>query len=234
MSILAIIPARGGSKGVPKKNIRKLNGIPLIAYTIIEAAKVDRLSNIIVSTDSEEIAAIAESYGANIPFIRPRHLATDTANSIDVVLHAIEHFEKKGIYYKDIMLLQPTSPLRDSKDIENCIDLYKKNICDSVISVCEAITHPYLCKKIDNKGRLEDFVLKKEKYTRRQDMPKAYQLNGAIYLTSVNVIKERKSFYGDTVMPYIMDVMKSIDIDTELDFKIAELVIKESIKNVSK
>lgn len=231
MRILAVIPAREGSKGVAKKNIKKLGGVPLIAYTIMAARKVNRLSNVIVSTDSHEIAEIAKSYGADVPFIRPKHLATDTASSVDVVLHAIDFFEKQGNHYEHIMLLQPTSPFRDDEDINNCLDIYERNTCDSVISVCEAAVHPYLCKKIDKKGSLQDFIPFKYKHLRRQDMPKAYQVNGAIYLTSAENIKKRKSFYGDVVLPYVMESIKSIDIDTNLDFKLAELIIKERIIN---
>jgi CMP-N-acetylneuraminic acid synthetase len=231
MSILVIIPARGGSKGVLKKNIRNLNGLPLIAYTILAAKKVNDLTNIIVSTDSKEIASVSRKYGAEIPFIRPQHLATDTASGIDVIMHAIEFYESQGSYYDDVMVLQPTSPLRDDTDIKNCLEIYYKNKCDSVISVCEAQVHPYLYRIIDENGALQDFIHQDDKHMRRQDMPVVYQLNGAIYITSVKVFKERKSFYGDIVLPYVMDNIKSIDIDTELDLKVAELIMKERMKH---
>ncbi len=230
MSILALIPARGGSKGVPKKNIRMLNGLPLIAYTILAAKKVERLSSVVVSTDSREIAGIALKFGGEVPFLRPACLASDTASSIDVVLHAIDWFENRGIHYSHVVLLQPTSPLRDHTDIERSLDIYFNNHCDSLVSVCEAKVHPYLCRSFDEKGRLCDFMPQVDRHVRRQDMPRAYQLNGAIYIAPVGLLKEKRSFYGETVLPYIMDTYKSLDIDTELDFKVAELIMKEREK----
>lgn len=227
MRVLALIPARGGSKGIPGKNIRKLNGIPLIGHTIRAAKKVSRISHIVVSTDSPEIAQVAGKYGADVPFIRPDYLASDQASVIDVVIHAIEYFEKKGIYYSELVLLQPTSPLRDELDINNSLDIYLEKECDSVISVCKAQAHPFLYKTIDSNGRLQDFIPQADKHMRRQDMPVAYQLNGAIYISSVQLLKKQRNFYGRVTFPYEMDIIKSIDIDTELDFKLAELIIKE-------
>lgn len=226
MSILAVIPARGGSKGVPEKNIRELNGIPLIAHTILAAKKVNRLSKVIVSTDSEKIAEVSRHYGAEVPFIRPDYLATDTASSIDVVMHTIEYFKQTRVEFNDLILLQPTSPLRDEGDIDNSLDLYLGNKCDSVVSVCEAETNPYLFKRIDDEGTLHDFIAHDNKHMRRQDMPKLYRLNGAIYITSVRLLEEKRSFYGNVVLPYIMNSFKSIDIDNEIDFELAELFMK--------
>lgn len=225
MSNLAIIPARGGSKGVPKKNIRNFNGLPLIAYTIQAAGNINRIDRLIVSTDSDEIAEVAVRYGAEVPFLRPENLASDTSNTIDVILHAIEFFEEKGTIFDDILLLQPTSPFRDSSDIDNALDIYYSRNCESVISVCEASVHPNLLRLVDEQGIMRDFINLEDRHMRRQDMTKVYQLNGAIYITSVDNIKQTKSFYCNKTVPYIMSAEKSLDIDTELDFRIAEFIM---------
>ena len=228
MSILAIIPARYGSKGVPLKNIRKINGIHLIGYTIKEALKVSRFSDVIVSTESHDIGDIASSYGAATPFLRPAELSTDTSNIMDTVLYTIERFESMKIYYEHVALLQPTSPLRNSEDIDKALDIYTNNRCDSIVSVCEAEYHPSIHRKINNQGKLEEYIKQSDKHLRRQDMDKVYRINGAMYISSVNNIKKNKSFYGKINLPYIMDQSNSIDIDTELDFKIAKMLINDS------
>lgn len=229
MRLLAIIPARAGSKGVPGKNIKELNGLPLIAYTILSAIKAERIGKLVVSTDSSRISEIAGQFGAEVPFLRPAQLASDTASGIDVVLHAIEFFESKDVFYDDVMLLQPTSPFRSTADINQAIELYYSRECDSVISICESKVHPNLMRIIDPGGFLQDFTQIEDRHLRRQDMSGAYQLNGAIYITSVANMKRKKSFYGDKVVPYIMDIERSIDIDTELDFKIAEYIMKNRL-----
>jgi CMP-N,N'-diacetyllegionaminic acid synthase len=231
IKILALIPARAGSKGLPGKNIKALNGMPLIAYTIREALKVSELSNVVVSTDSEGIANIAREFGAQVPFLRPQSLATDNASGIDVVFHTISHFENNNIFFDYVLLLQPTSPLRDAGDIRNAINLLKSQNCDSIIGVCESHVHPYLLRVIGSNGLLQDYASNSNKHLRRQDLEKVYQVNGAIYLTSVEVLKRKDSFYGDIVLPYIMSQDKSVDIDNEIDFELAELLFRRKLKN---
>jgi len=227
--ILGIIPARLNSKGIFKKNIRLLAGKPLIAYSIETALKSKYLERVIVSTDSEEIARIARKYGAEVPFIRPKKLAQDNTPMIDVVIHAF-NFIKTIEYYEPewIVLLQPTSPLRTADDIDNAIELAIKHNADSVVSVCEceSNSHPYWLKKIEN-GKLVSFIKTKKKYPIRQLLPVVYRLNGAVYIVKSQILKKFKSLYGRNTIPYIMDPTRSIDIDTPLDFKFAEFLIKE-------
>lgn len=227
--ILGIIPARGGSKGIPGKNIKLLNGKPLIAYTIEEAIKCDCIQKLIVSTDSSEIAAEAKQFGAEVPFIRPNNLATDTASSIEVVLHAVNWLKEKECYIPDIVLiLQPTSPLRTASDIKNVLIEMINTNADSLASVCEAAAHPFWMKKIEH-GKLLPFFETPNSYTRRQDLPEVYQLNGAIYAVKTNVLVEKKSIYGDDTRAYIMPAERSIDIDNMLDWRLAEILLKERI-----
>lgn len=229
MLSLAIIPARGGSKGLPGKNIRELGGKPLIAYSIEAALQAGNIDRVIVSTDDEKIAEVALKFGAEVPFLRPDYLSTDTAGTIDVVLHALEYFEAGGISFDNVILLQPTSPLRSSKDIKKALALFDNNKCDSVISVCEAMVHPLLLRRIGQNGLLQDFIEQRDKHVRRQDMEKVYQLNGAIYITKVGSLERNHSFYGERNIPYVMSEESSMDIDEELDLQVAELILKKNI-----
>jgi CMP-N,N'-diacetyllegionaminic acid synthase len=226
MTTIGIIPARGGSKGVPKKNIRQINGLPLIQYTIESALKSSCLQQVIVSTDSEEIASIAKSIGANVPFIRPAELATDEASSIDVLKHAIKEVENLGTSVDHIMLLQPTSPLRTNKQIEEAHNIYTKNGHIPIVSVCKTQSHPYIMKRIKERF-LEDFIEKPSHMTRRQDFPELYELNGAIYITKKENVQSGFIYRGNCCLPYIMDFESSLDIDEELDFFIAEAILKK-------
>lgn len=226
LNILAIIPARGGSKGLPRKNIKQLCGKPLIAYTI-EAARESKLTNrIIVSTDDEEIASISKKYGAEIPYFRPKELSDDSSPTIDAILHMINYLEKKEGYNPDyILLLQCTSPLRDSKAIDESISMLVDSEFDALVSVCEAEVNPYWANIFDG-DKLKHFIEDGKKITRRQDLPKVYRLNGAIYLIKTEVLKAYKTFEPNSLTGYIMDEYSSIDIDTDLDFKVSELIIK--------
>jgi len=226
-TILALVPARRGSKGIPDKNIKMLDGKPLIAYTIGAAKKSKYIDAVIVSTDSKKIAEISQKYGAEVPFIRPKELATDSAKSINVILHAMNwienHTNKK---YNYLILLQPTSPFRSSMDIDKAIEEIINKEKDALVSVCEVSENPYWMKVIDEEGNLKDFIEGEENYSRRQDLPKVYILNGAIYIAKWEVLKEDKSFYRRECRPFIMSKEKSLDIDNPLDFEFAVFLMK--------
>lgn len=225
---LALIPARGGSKGVSKKNIVPLAGKPLITYTIEAALQSQYRLRVVVSTDDEEIAKIAQSAGAEIPFLRPAALARDETPTFPVVQHALQWLEQHECYQPElVVLLQPTSPLRRAKHIDQALELLLSSKADSVVSLCEAEHSPYWMKKVDAEGRVRPFIKIEEEYTRRQDLPKVYRLNGAIVVTRSEIIMKENRMLGDDTRAYIMKQEDSIDIDTELDFKLAELIIRE-------
>ena len=225
--ILAVITARGGSKGIPQKNIKMLLGKPLIAYTIKVALQSKTLNRTIVSTNDETIAHISKQYGAEVPFLRPQHLATDTATSLSVLQHAVRYLEEKEDYLADIIVcLQPTSPLRSAEDIDQAVNLCFATGTDSVVSLCQAEHHPYWMKKVVA-GRIYPLMeVDDEKYQRRQDLPPVYQLNGAIRVIKRNILLEEERMAGDNTLAYIMPQERSIDIDTPIDFKIAELILR--------
>jgi len=225
-SILGIIPARGGSKKIPKKNIRPLMGKPLIYYTIREAKKSKYLSRIIVSTEDKEIAQIARGYGVEV-ITRPQELAQDDTPALPVYQHAIRFLEEKERYSPDIIVvLQPTSPLRLAVDIDGAIEQFLKTEDYPVVSVCE-VTHPPQWMYTLRKGILVP-VLKGEIPARRQDALTVYQLNGAVYVIPRDTVMKQNSVLGKTTRAYLMPAERSIDIDTEIDFKLAELIIKDN------
>jgi CMP-N,N'-diacetyllegionaminic acid synthase len=221
--ILAIIPARAGSKGIKKKNIKLLNGNPLISYTIAAAIESKIFDDVVVSTDSREIAKISEEYGATIPFIRPKELASDTAKSSEVIVYCLNYFKKEN--YRDFMLLQPTSPLRTAENIIEAYNLYRKKKADSVVSVCQTEFSPEFCFSLGNDLEISNFISKE---IRRQELKKYFQLNGAIYISDVRNYLESKSFYKGKCFAYIMDKRNSIDIDDIFDFKFAEFLMLEN------
>ena len=228
--ILAVIPARCGSKGVPRKNIRLVAGKPLIAYTLEAALSVRyRLHRLIVSTDDAEVAEVARRYGADVPFMRPAELAGDRVPMIPVLQHAVQTVEAMdNIHLNWVLLLQPTAPFRTPQDIETALDLVARGGCDSVISVVQVLAvHPILMKRIEN-DRLLPFCLEEKEGTRRQDyQPPAYMRNGAIYLTRRAVLMEQNSIWGQVIRPYVMPEERSISIDSEMDMKLAELMLAE-------
>jgi len=230
MNILGIIPARGGSKGVIGKNQKMLSDKPLIQYTI-ETALQSNLSDVIVSTDDENIAAISRALGIKVPFIRPTEFASDNAESIDVAIHALNFMEnliKKSI--DAIMLLQPTTPFRSIDDINNAIKLLSQHKdADSVISVVDVEGHHPARMKFINDGVLIDPVFcEKVENQNRQELDKMYIRNGAIYLTKSDVILNR-SYKGNKCMALLMPNSRSLNIDTETDFKLAEWTLKNDI-----
>ena len=223
MKILYVIPARGGSKGIPYKNIKQLNGKPLIYYTIDVVRELTTDENICVSTDDEEIIKVVEDYGLKVHFKRPFHLATDTASTNDVLLHAIDYYKTKGVNYDVIVLLQPTSPLRTSLHIKEAIDLYNEDL-EMVVSVKESRAASVLCSEKEN-GFLE-FCFNKTG-SRRQEMDSFYEYNGAIYVINVGKLKEKGLSNFIKKKKYLMDETSSFDIDTPLDWFLVESIIKQ-------
>lgn len=229
--ILALIPARGGSKGLKDKNILKLNNKPLISYTIEAALKSKYIDDVIISTDSKEIAKIAEKAGAENPFMRPDYLATDTATTYDVLIYTLNELEKRyNRKYDIIVLLQPTSPLRDTKDIENAIELYNKKQALSVISVKKSDTPIEWYRKVNENLFLSEITNKAE-FTGRQSYEQLYLPNGAIYVFDVKQLLNEGLFYTNKTYAYIMNKEKSIDIDDIYDFMLVEAIIKKNMEN---
>lgn len=222
--IIAIIPARGGSKSLPRKNIKILAGKPLIAWTIKQALKCKCLDRIIVSTENGEIVKIAKKYNTEV-FKRPKYLATDGAELTDVVFHILGTLRKENYKPDIIILLQPTSPLRATNDINNALKLFLRNKCESIISVCNLQHSHFWSFKIKNKY-LKPFLGWKYLKERRQKLLEIYIPNGAIFITTPKALNKYKSFYSNKILPYIMPLERSIDIDNKIDFKIAELLIK--------
>ena len=225
--ILSVITARGGSKTIPRKNILPVGGKPLIAWTIEAAQASPSLSRNIVSTDDQEIGDIAQRWGADVPFIRPTELAGDASPHIPAVQHAVRWVEAHDQEKPDwVLLLQPTTPLRTSEDIESAIRLMLEKECDSVLSVCEAASHPYLTKRITKGGFIEDFIETPCGYLARQSLPRVYALNGAIYLARREVLMKEGTFQTDHTCAYIMPPERSLDIDTPWDLHLAGLVLR--------
>ncbi len=227
MKMLAVIPARGGSKGVPGKNIRDLEGKPLLSYTIRAALESGIFSRIIVSTDDNDIADVARAYGAEVPFVRPGNLSDDHASSDDVVRHCIEYCRKEGNNFDLVCKLQPTSPLRTGKHIKEAYDLLHHKNADFVVSVCECEHSPLWCGIIDDSLSMSEFMSNVNKGACRQELPQYYRLNGAIYMGRVDAFLKNGSFIGNGGYAYIMEQEDSIDIDSLLDFRIAEIILEE-------
>jgi CMP-N,N'-diacetyllegionaminic acid synthase len=228
--VLGLITARGGSKRVPRKNIKPLVGKPLIAWTIETALQSHLLSRVIVSTDDAEIARVAQTWGAEVSFLRPDSLAQDEASQISVVTHAIIWLEEHQRVVPDyIMLLQPTSPLRTVEDIEAAIHLARQRAAVAVVSVCVPDRHPYLCKRILPDGTLTDFVPIPSDVTslRHQDLPPAHGLNGAIYLNRRESLLHDRTFVPPGTVAYVMPPERSLDVDSPWDFSLAELILRD-------
>ncbi len=230
MSTLGVITARSGSKGIKDKNIRELCGKPLMAYTIESALKCQYIDKVMVSTESNTYAAIAKSYGADVPFLRSDKNSTDQAKSIDVLLEVLEEYEKRGYEFENIVSLQPTSPLRTFQDLDAAFKLFYEKRADSVVSVCECEHNPLLSGILPDDLNMSGFI-KSENNLRRQDLKKFYRLNGAIYISNVSKLKQIRSFYGEKSYAYIMSQNESVDIDTEQDFVYAEFLMNRQIKN---
>jgi CMP-N-acetylneuraminic acid synthetase len=229
MKILAVIPARGGSKSVPRKNIVKLDGAPLISYTISAAIESECFADIIVSTDDLEIAEISKELGAQVPFVRPEDLASDEAQSAPVIEHALHFMEnEKSIKYDAVLMLQPTSPLRTSAHIKESIDLFSSQECDSVVSIVSVGgNHPFRMKRLVG-NQLVSYIDQGFWDMRpRQVLPDVYIRNGAIYLIDRDVIVNQHQLIGSKCLGYVMSDTESANIDTPIDLMLAELLIKE-------
>ncbi|EGR9009175.1 TPA: acylneuraminate cytidylyltransferase family protein [Vibrio vulnificus] len=232
MKILAITPARGGSKRLPGKNIKNLNGKPLIQWTIDAALAVQEIARVMVTTDCDEIAEIAKKAGAEVPFIRPPELATDTSSSSDVIRHALDFYRAQGEEFDFVLLLQPTSPIRSADDIRHAIEQLKAHTADAVVSVCPCDHSPLWANTLPDDRSMADFIRHEVSQLRSQDLPDYYRINGAIYLTRVSrFYQENSLFLSSNIFAYVMDNESSVDIDHELDFLIAETVLKYREQN---
>lgn len=225
MSVLGIITARGGSKGVPGKNIALVGGKPLLAWTI-EAARSSRmLTRTIVSTESEEIAEIARQWGAEVPFLRPQELARDDTPHVPVVLQALDWMQRQAGFSADYLLvLQPTSPFRTAADIDAAIEIARVKNADSVIGMVMPHGHPFWCKRVLSDGRLAPLLPTDGDAHRRQDLPAALMPNGAIYLARIDFFLRQQSFYGEKTFAYLMPPERSLDIDSPWDLQLARLI----------
>jgi CMP-N-acetylneuraminic acid synthetase len=224
--ILAIIPARGGSKRLPKKNILDIAGKPLISWSINAAKKSLYIDDIIVSTDCEDIARVSEEYGATVPFLRPENISTDMSSTNDVILHAINAYKQGEFDY--YIILQPTSPMRNSIDIDESIrQIFESNL-DGVVSVCECEHSPLWCNTLPQNKELGSFLPEGIKNLRSQDLDTYYRLNGAVYLyKNDSRFQYEGIFYSDKVQALIMPTERSIDIDNIFDFKVAKALLEE-------
>lgn len=228
-TFLAIIPARGGSKRLPRKNVLNLVGKPLIAWTIQAAKESKYLDDVIVSTDDNEISTLSMQYGIENVVARPPELASDTATSFDVIKHAMASRKKK---YDYVMLLQPTSPLRKSYHIDDVAELVIEKNANAVISVCEAEHSPLWCNTLPEDDNMDGFIPDKVKNKRSQDLPRYYRLNGAIYCADAASIVESTSLFSlQKTFAYKMDVSSSIDIDSSFDFSFAERLLEKKFKD---
>jgi N-acylneuraminate cytidylyltransferase/CMP-N,N'-diacetyllegionaminic acid synthase len=231
--MLSIIPARGGSKGLPGKNIRPLCGIPLIAYTLDAALKSKAVDRVIVSTDDDRIAQIAKRYGAEIPFLRPKKLAQDSSLAIDNYIYTLDRINaENSIQYDEFVVLQPTSPLRTAADIDDAARLFREKNADSVISVCQAPHPPQWAKKVDSSGLLKNYYGMHTGDKNRQDLVPAFVPNGAIFILKLSIIKFHRSYYTDKTYAFIMARERSVDIDSSMDFEFAEFLMhRNALRN---
>lgn len=222
MKALYLIPARGGSKGIPHKNIRLLNGKPLIQYSIEVARELADDADICLSTDDQQIKDVAESLGLKVPFLRPDYLASDTAGTSDVIVHALDFYAQQGKEYDVVVLLQPTSPLRTVQNVKDCLAMYSPEY-EMVTTVKESSVSAVLCKE-NNDGYLEQVIGGND--VRRQDAEKFYEYNGAVYVINSKAVKEKGLVSFTKIKKCVMSEENSVDIDTMLDWKFVESLIK--------
>lgn len=225
MKLLALITARGGSKRVPGKNSRLLGGVPLIAWSINATKGIAEICETLVTTDAEEIAAIARSFGALVPWLRPRELSTDTASSVDVCIHALDWYEDARGQVDGLLLLQPTSPFRSHESVRKGIGLFRE-YGREVVAFSPAKSHPSWCFELRD-GRMHPFMSDGGLTRRSQDLPPAYVISGAFYLITPEVLRERRTFCDGDVVPLILDrPEETIDIDTEWDWMMADAALR--------
>lgn len=224
--VLGIVTARGGSKRLPEKNILPLAGKPMIAWTLEAAQQASSLAKVVVSTDSLGIAQVCEHYGVPVPWLRPAALATDTATTKSVIEHALEQEENQGKQYDAIMILQPTSPLRTAEDIDNAVALYRQKNAQGVTSVSPVEHPPQWINTLPEDLSLKGFLSKDVVGKRSQTLPQYYRLNGAVTMMDAQAVRDKKDFWSlDGIYAYLMDPMRSVDIDSELDFLLAETIL---------
>lgn len=227
MKILVVIPARGGSKGIPRMNIKPFAGKPLIYYTIDTARVIVPDEDICVSTDDDEIIQVVEDYGLKVPFKRPDELATDTAGSYEVLLHALDFYEKQGKHYDVLLLLQNTSPFRTVNHVKEALALYTPDV-DMVVSVKECAANPYYCVFEENQDGYLHVCKGDGTIYRRQDAPKVYEYNGAVYVINTESLRKQHLHQFAKRIKYVMDEKSSFDLDTMNDWRIAEKIAEEN------
>ena len=232
MKNIAVIPARSGSKGLKDKNIKLLNNKPLLAYSVEAALKSNIFDEVMVSTDSTEYAEIAAKYGASVPFLRDPKTSSDTSSSWDTVRETLNKYKTLNKYFYNIMLLQPTSPLRNSEDIINAYNLMKLKKSQAVISVTACDYSPLLCNQLNDDLCMNGFI-NSDNIHRRQDLKQFFRINGAIYLINTDrLFEQNDNFYDKNCFAYIMDKERSIDIDDSTDFLIAEFFLDKGISSL--
>lgn len=226
-NILYLIPARGGSKGIPRKNIKPLGGKPLIYYSVEVARELTTDEHICISTDDEEIIQVINALGLHVPFIRPYALAQDHTPTYDVILHALDFYRSQGKNYEVVVLLQPTSPFRKPEHIHKALSLFTPNI-DMVVSVFETRSNPYYVLYEENK---DGFLVKSKQgtFTRRQDCPRVFELNGSIYIMNVRSLMQKPMHLFEKIIKFEMERKYSIDLDDELDWAFAEFLLQNRI-----
>lgn len=232
MRILAVIPARGGSKGVPGKNIKLLNGKPLLGYTAEIALQSRQFTEVVVSTEDEQIREVAKSLGIKVPFIRPMALAQDNTPTIDVIIHALEWFESQNIFFDAVCLLQVTSPFRTLEFLDKAIKKFKASGCDSLVSV-QRVPHeynPHWTFEVDAEGNLKIATGETEIISRRQQLPTAYHRDGSIYITKTEVLLQQNSLYGKSTAFLESDAEFYVNIDTMQDWEKVEEMIQNKPK----
>jgi CMP-N-acetylneuraminic acid synthetase len=222
VKLLGLIPARGGSKGIPRKNIKLIAGKPLVAWTIEAAQRASVFDAVVVSTDDPEIAEVARRHGADVPFMRPAELARDETPGVEPVLHALQMLPA----FDAVLLLQPTSPLRSAADITGCLNLAQQLQAPCVVSVCAPDQHPGWMYRLDDRQRLRP-LLDGPAVTRRQDHQPVFAANGALYFARTDWLRQRRTFITDDTAAYVMPAERSVDLDTPLDWKFAEMLLKE-------
>ena len=217
-SVLGIITARGGSKGLPRKNILELGGKPMLAWTILAAQESAYIDRLIVTTDDQEIADVARQWNCEVPFMRPDNLAGDKVSSVDVILHALQELEAQHNY---MVLLQPTSPFRTGADIDACLERCEKTNAPVCVSVCEVDKSPYWMVSMDELNHLQQILKPPNPVSRRQDLPKVYALNGAVYAAEVDWFCANKTFLTEKTLGYAMPKERSLDVDSKYDLSLA-------------
>ena len=233
MKVLGLIPARGGSKGIPKKNLKILNGKPLLSYTIEAALKSDLLEEVVLSSDDPEIMELGKSLGASVPFKRPDELATDESPSIDTVIHALQFLSEQGKQFDAVCLLQPTTPFRTVDLIDSAIRKFEASELDSLVSVRQVPHHfnPHWVYQADDNNLLRSVIKNKKVVSRRQNLPPAYYRDGMIYLTRTGIVLNDQSLYGDKIGFIESAEENYINLDTLQDWKEAERILKNNSEN---